>query len=256
MKSTLFSDSFRFLNITRPDNSYTDCRCGSPMNFVAYMKKGNARIVSPDITIEINEDEAFYIPKNLSYQSYWYGKPEVNFLSFAYRELDTSDDNNFELQTLKCDRNLIDKILNLPTPGTQINCKTLSMFYDILADLIPIMKISPDSKEKSIIREVTECIRRNPFSSIAEISRLCKISESYLYALFKKNAHSTPNDYRQRVMCNMGVELLLTTDKKIEEISELTGFSSGSYFRKVLKKHLGYTPREIRRLGPSDFGEI
>ena len=248
MKSTIFSDSFRFLNITRPDCSYTDCRCGSPMNFVAYMKKGNGRIVSPDITIEINEGDFFYIPKNLSYQSYWYGKPEVNFLSLAYRELNTSDDKNFELQTIKCDSILIDKILNIPTPGTHINCKTLSMFYELLAQLIPLMKIAPDSKEKLIIREVTECIRQNPFLSIAEISRLCKISESYLYALFKKNAHSTPNDYRQRVMCNMGVELLLTTDKKIEEISEITGFSSGSYFRKVLKKHLGYTPREIRKL--------
>jgi transcriptional regulator GlxA family with amidase domain len=54
----------------------------------------------------------------------------------------------------------------------------------------------------------------------------------------------------------MGVELLLTTNKKIEEISEMTGFSSGSYFRKVLKKHLGYTPREIRKLATSDFAEI
>ena len=45
----------------------------------------------------------------------------------------------------------------------------------------------------------------------------------------------------------MGIDLLVTTDKKIEEIADMLNFSSGSYFRKVLKKHTGCTPREIRK---------
>ena len=70
-----------------------------------------------------------------------------------------------------------------------------------------------------------------------------------MYSLFKKRVGTTPNDFRQRVLCDMGIELLLTTDKKVEEISDMLSFSSGSYFRKVLKKQTGATPREIRKSG-------
>jgi len=40
---------------------------------------------------------------------------------------------------------------------------------------------------------------------------------------------------------------LLTTNKTVEEIASLINFSSASYFRKVLKKHTGSTPSEIRK---------
>jgi len=76
---------------------------------------------------------------------------------------------------------------------------------------------------------------------------MCMISEPYLYTLFKKVTHITPNDYKQKILCEMGIELLLTTDKKIEEITTILKFSSSSYFRKVLKKHTGLTPREIKK---------
>ncbi len=55
-----------------------------------------------------------------------------------------------------------------------------------------------------------------------------------------------PNEYRQRRLCECGIELLISTDKNLEEIATLLDFSSGSYFRRVLKKHTGKTPREIR----------
>ena len=68
-----------------------------------------------------------------------------------------------------------------------------------------------------------------------------------MYEIFKKATGITPNDYKQKVLCDEGIELLLTTNKKVEEIASLTNFSSSSYFRKVLKKHTGSTPREIRK---------
>lgn len=65
--------------------------------------------------------------------------------------------------------------------------------------------------------------------------------------LFKEKAGCTPNDYKLKVKYQKGTELLLTTDKSVEEISAIIGFSSASHFRRVLKSQIGLTPKEVRK---------
>ena len=77
------------------------------------------------------------------------------------------------------------------------------------------------------------------------IASMSGISTSYLYMLFKKDGE-TPNLIRQRAIVQKGINLLLTTDKKLDEIAEILNLSSASYFRKILKNHTGKTPRQIR----------
>jgi AraC-like DNA-binding protein len=75
----------------------------------------------------------------------------------------------------------------------------------------------------------------------------CGISESGLYALFKKQLGKTPNDIRAEALCQKAIGLLTTTNKSVQEISDMVGFSSTSYFRKVLRKYTGKTPLGIRK---------
>ena len=245
MKSTVFSDDFVFLNITFNKYHYTDNRKGSPLNYLAYMKQGEAKIVSENKTIRISAGDIFYIPKNLGYQSYWYGNDKIDFLSFGFQKLNTKENTKFDLQIIHNNKTA-NKLMKIPTNGN-VNCKALSRFYDVMSELIPTLKSSDESNEEILVERIKYCIRSHPHCSLPEIASMCMISEPYLYALFKKIEHITPNDYRQKVLCDIGIELLLTTDKKIEEITNVLNFSSSSYFRKVLKKHTGYTPREIRK---------
>ena len=247
MNRIIFSDNFKFFNLKFTGCHYTDNRKGSPMNYLAYMIKGDANIVSENKTIQIQEGDVFYIPKNLSYQSYWHGDDEIDFLSFGFLELNTKENTKFELQRIPCDKKVTEKIIQIPTSGETVDCKTLSLFYDVMSEIIPNLTYSSENKEEITVEKIKHCIRSHPYSSLHEIAGLCAVSEPYLYALFKKITHTTPNDYRQKVLCEMGMELLLTTDKKVEEITDLVHFSSSSYFRKVLKKHTGSTPREIRK---------
>lgn len=217
------------------------------MNFLAYMIKGHARIVSENKTIEINEGDVFYIPRSLSYQSYWYGDNEIRFLSLGYLELNIKGNTKFELQTVSCDKQLISKIMSIPTNGTNIDCDSLSRFYGVMSEVIPHLSYSSGNRDEMLVDKIKDCIRRNPHVSVREIAGMCCISEPYLYLLFRRIAKITPNDYRLGVLCETGIELLVTTDKKVEEISDIINFSSASYFRKVLKRYSGSTPREIRK---------
>lgn len=249
MKGINLYNNFNFRSIKHSKYHYTDNRSGSPMNFIAFMKKGTARIVSDDISINVNEGDMFYIPKNLSYQSYWYGNDEIEFLSFGFLELGIKENHNFKLQIVPSDSYILSKLMNIPIVGNKIDCKTLSIFYDVMSDVVTRLEHSFESSKFMIANKIKQCIQKNPDRTLSEIAAMVGVSEPYLYVLFKNVLNITPNEYRQTCLCNMGIELLITTDKKVEEISRIIHVSSSSYFRKLLKKHTGKTPREIRKSG-------
>ncbi len=249
MEAAVLSKDFNFLKITFSKYRHNDFRKGIPTNFLAYMIKGRAELVSDKKSVEVKEGQLFFIPKNLGYQSYWYGEDEIQFLSFAFVELGVSEKMNFELQSLDCSDELAEKVMAIETKGRKVSLDALARFYAVMAEAAPLLKPAAENREAERVDIVKNCIREHPFFPLSEIAELCAISEPYMYSLFKKCTGTTPNDYRQRVLCEMGTELLLTTDKKVEEISDMLCFSSSSYFRKVLKKQIGATPREIRKNG-------
>jgi AraC-like DNA-binding protein len=79
------------------------------------------------------------------------------------------------------------------------------------------------------------------------VAAYCHVSTSGLYSIFKKQLGKTPNELHAEILCEKAVSLLSTTDKSVQEISDTLGFSSTSYFRKILKKHTGKAPLEIRK---------
>lgn len=246
MKRNLFSN-FIFLNVKFNKYHYTDNRVGVPLYYLAYMLKGKAKITSTDETIYVNEGDVFFIPKNLGYQSFWYGDDEIDFLSCGFASLLTEDDLNCKLQLIECSDEVKKEIMNIFSSEKPVSCKGLCHFYNAMNSIIPILKTNEASAEDVITEKIKEFIEKNPHTSLAEIARICAISESYMYAVFKRKTGKTPNDYKQRVLCEEGIQLLLTTNKTVEEISSIMNFSSSSYFRKVLKKHTGSTPYEIRK---------
>ena len=250
MNPLFFSDSFSFSNINlKKKVHYTDARGGCPAYYLAYMIAGHAKIVSDEKTITLKEGDVFYIPKGLPYQSYWYSNGHsLNWLSFGFDHLNTAENTNFTLQVIPCPETVVTKIKALPTVGTLVTCKTLSQFYDIMADILPHMQTSSTGKGEQIVNKAKKYIADHPEYNIPEVAKACGISEPHLYNLFRNITDTTPNEYRQQILCQKGIELLYTTDKTVAEISSILNFSSESYFRKVLIKHTGYTPREIRKL--------
>lgn len=248
MNEILTRDNFHFYDMTYTKfHHYKDNRNGTPFHFYIYMMKGYCNIVAESQTLHIDEGTLFYIPKNLKYQSYWYGNDEIHFLSFCFRDLFLTEKTKFDLQTIPCDKEIIERFIMVRQDGGEITCKNLSMFYGILADIMPIMKTVTLRNDKKIVEDVKKYILNNLTCNMSDVAKACNISEPYLYRVFKSVTKMTPNDFKQKVLCEKASELLTTTDKSIEEISTTLNFSSSSYFRKILKKHTGLTPRDIRK---------
>lgn len=249
MKDILFSDNFRFFYHKFENAHYTDSRKGAPMHFLAYMEKGSAKLVAAHKTVLVRTGDVFYIPRGLPYQSYWYteGEGTVNFLSFGFLELFAKESAAYDLQKLALPEQTVRVIRAIPTGEGQVSCRTLSLFYGAMAEVLPHLSRSKAGKDERLLAQIKACIAANPHAPMSKIAAMCALSEPRLYAIFSRNSDTTPNEYRCALLCKRAVTLLLTTDQTVEDIAEQLGFSSASYFRKTLKKYTALTPREIRR---------
>jgi len=238
-------NGYWFLTMNLGKYFHGDYRAGCIKHFITYVEKGTATFESKDITIKVKQGDLFYIPKGLPYQSFWKSDNEIQHKSFGFDVFPEACNKNYILQKINCSEKIIEQIKNFPT-NPQITSRILAQFYDIVANILPVLEQDNYDQNKRIFETAKRYIYENPDLSAPEIAKRCMISESALYKIFKKEG-TTPNLIRQKSLCEKAVLLLYTTDKSVQEISEILGFSSTSYFRKQLIKHIGKTPREIRK---------
>ena len=243
MKQSNFSARFAFVDIVRGEYSHSDNRHGSPLHFVACMEEGRAVIVGEQERIEVGEGELFYIPSGEGYQSYWYGNPRVRFRSLGFSHF--PGERRYPLQVCALPVSVKEELLRIPCG--EPDCGVLGAFYTALARMESYMTGATLSRDEYVFTRIRDALYASPMLSLSEIALRCAISESAMYASFKRLGRGTPNELRLTILCNKASELLTVTDKSVEEISSMLGFSSSSYFRKVFRAHTGETPRAVRR---------
>ncbi len=246
MNDIIFSESFRFHRLSYDKYHYNDCSRGAPSHYFAYMEKGRCKIVSERGTREFAAGDVFYIPMGLKYQSYWYGDPEISLLSFGFQSFPDAEQKHYCLQKVPCSPKVAESFRALPVGGP-VDCAVLGQFYTTVAKVLPIMRSGSFDSAKKIYRDALYYLYKNPQCTATELARACNVSQSMLYAVFKKVAGKSPNALRQEILVDRAVQMLITTDRQVQEISDALGFSSTSYFRKVLKDYVGKTPSEIRK---------
>lgn len=245
MKELLFSKILSFNTYTHKANYHTYQRKGTPQHFFGYIEAGQCEIVSEQITITATVGDVFYIPKGLRYHSYWHSKDTIKFKSFGFQYLPENRTEQYLLQKIYCDQSIKALFKSLPT-NQAANSALIGDFYSAVAKILPYMQ-SEQSKGNAVVEKAKNFIMENPTCNIPEIARHCLISEAALYNIFRKETNYTPNSLRQKTLCEKAVLLLSTTDLSVQNISDSLGFSSTSYFRKILFKHIGQTPRQIRK---------
>ncbi len=82
--------------------------------------------------------------------------------------------------------------------------------------------------------------------TLSELSEHFFLHPIYLQRKFKKDTGITPGEYVQKIRINHSKTLLLSTDLKINEISDACGFCNTSYFIKIFKETCGITPTAFR----------
>lgn len=231
---------FRFKHYHFTDLSKTPVQ----RHYFGYLTKGSAVIKCESRELQIIPGDIFYIPKGLNYQSRWYGDDEddIEFYSFGFDIAPTKE--SYYLQKITCSPKaaLLFEELCSAIPFSE---KGIGMLYRFFGEVAADME--QETFRHPVIERATQYIFSNPNARISAVADHCNMSESSIYALFKKELGKTPNEIRTEALCEKAIGLLSTTNKSVQEISDTVGFSSTSYFRKVLRKQTGKTPLEIRK---------
>ena len=239
------SQHFRFFEI-RHEHSYSWMTESCPRHILGYMCQGHGKLFWEDSCIDLNEGDVFFIPQGIRYRSTWSAENETVFHYYGVSDIPIHDQRNYCLQKIAVPPALAACVHDIPT-NHPIDSKTIGVFYTVLARLLPYMSFDAKGHKESLCDRALAYMAEHVNCSIDEVAKHCHVCESVIYNAFRKTMGTTPNAQRLRLLCERAVDLLTTTDRPIEEISAKLGFSSSAYFRKILHKHTGMTPTEIRK---------
>lgn len=242
----IFCESFQFNTFRFINYKYTDSTAGARTNYFAYMTEGHAKICGEDETVCIKQGDLFFIPSGCKYRSYWYGSPKIEFISLGFRFLPNFENRHYPVQVIGRDPHAVRMMQDIAAHGAP-DAALIGKFYTMVGLLLPSMACRYQGRQTEILDKARRCIAEDPHLKAAEIAKRCAISESALYALFKRHSEKSINEARRAVILERARDLLISTDTPIEELSRALCFSSSAYFRKCFKEYFGIPPREMRK---------
>lgn len=86
----------------------------------------------------------------------------------------------------------------------------------------------------------------NPNINLNSIAEHFRISPSYLSRKFKEQYQKSVIDYLYEIRITHATELLATTDLKVADVAQMTGFIDSNAFIRIFKKSKGSTPGKYK----------
>jgi YesN/AraC family two-component response regulator len=120
------------------------------------------------------------------------------------------------------------------------NIQNEEAHYSLVTDVSP--------STAPVILKVLDYLH-NHYKEHFSLDDLCTrfhVSKSYLSATFIKATNTTIFQYKLSLQLQEAKRLCRETRYSYDKIAEMTGFSSGNYFRLIFKKHEGQTPNQHR----------
>ncbi len=226
-------------------------------NFV-FILEGEGTIITENEILQIKKGDILYIPQNNTYISEWRATPNCIFHSVHFKfqlSKDPFSKKKVPVQLLPNEQfkklyEAVKTIHNYQYSKTEEYFLYLSAFYYLCGTLLPNVKTKDNVFPESNVTPAIIYLENNYTENfkIDDLSKLCYLSSSRFFYLFKKCVGCSPISYKNRIAIQKASHaLLLHKDKSIENIAYEHGFESPIYFRRLFKKLTGKTPSQYRK---------
>lgn len=138
--------------------------------------------------------------------------------------------------------------LLIATINNLLKSRQLSQEYFSSSSLSHLFGDSFSIVDKDYLAKVDEIIANNmtnPNLSVELISQRIGTSKSTLYRKIKEYTNINPNEYIRICRLRNAAEMLATNKYRINEVADLTGFSSPSYFTRLFTKQFKISPTDF-----------
>jgi AraC-like DNA-binding protein len=129
--------------------------------------------------------------------------------------------------------------------------KLSHMWYLIVKNMQSILKQQNRSESQDTVRiKVMLDFLHQHYAEPLELQQIAaaaSISERECLRCFKKNIGMAPIQYLLKYRVSVSARLLVDTDAPITEICNQIGFDSSSYFSKIFKRFMCFTPTAYRK---------
>jgi transcriptional regulator GlxA family with amidase domain len=127
-------------------------------------------------------------------------------------------------------------------PREEIDALMRTLFL-LVRDLAqrPTQQRMSDKIHDLMVREI-----HHPYAT-DELARSVCMSRWHFCRQFKEETGMSPIQYFQRLRAERAVNLLRTTELSVREICRTIGFESPAHVSRIVRKHTGKTPTQIRR---------
>ena len=147
-----------------------------------------------------------------------------------------------------CPQHLFRKVrMNIEIPQLEIQLDNLKTAFEILT-----LASTPDSSgNPDLVEQAIRLIEENfqdPALNVEKISALLDVNRSILSRIFSASRKITIVQYLASCRLKKALYLIKETDIPINQIAELCGYSCHNYFSKVIRRHTGSPPGELRRM--------
>ena len=251
MERTLFCKTFLFRTVRLNSFRHSDNSNGIPCHFVARMHSGSAiiRTLSGE-ELHLRAGDIFYLPVGLQYHSYWIpddaGDRSVSWETYGFTHLPIPNETRYAMQKIHPTEEAV-RWLDCLEKDQEVSPASVGYLYLFLSETLRNMRVYDCGSKAALFQKAFDYIQEHESFSVPKVARICGISESGLYALFRDYAHTTPIEIKHRILTERAVVLLTTTNLTIETIASDLGLCSSAYLRRILKKQTGRTPSQIRK---------
>lgn len=107
----------------------------------------------------------------------------------------------------------------------------------------------PDKENFERIAKAVQHMNRHYDSNftLEDYANLCTMSKYHFLRMFEKIVGSTPLMYRNSIRLEHAADLLLEERLSVEQISNIVGYASASYFSSAFKQKYGLSPKQYQK---------
>lgn len=134
---------------------------------------------------------------------------------------------------------------DLPGYSEVVRCRLIELLIITMRNIIKESKVVTD-KTVSAVMKYAEDNFALPIS-LSSAAEAVNLTPQYLSFRFKQVTGTTFTEYLKRQRISNSCRLLLSTDKAITEIAEISGYTDIKSFNAVFKQIMQMTPRDLRK---------